>query len=131
MTQLLLAQDDGQRIEPGQGETIPVPSGQEITLLDVIWNVPGPVGMATRFRFLAPGIARSGGSVGFDLAQADMLDLCQNFALPRVSGSVPTPSQIIISLSDRAVPFGQSDAEATQFFEAYAIEDDACIWEVF
>lgn len=131
MAKLLLVQDDGQRIEPGQGETVTVPSGQEITLMDVIWNVPGPEGMATRFRFLAPGIARAGGSVGFDQAQADMLDLCQNFALPRVAGSLTRPAQIIISLSDRAVPFGQSDAEATQFFEAYTLEDDACIWEVF
>ncbi len=87
--------------------------------------------MVTRFRFLAPGIAKAGGSVSFDLAQTDMLDLCQNYALPRVAGSLTSPTQIIISLSDRAVPFGQSDAEATQFFEAYTIEGNSCIWEVF
>lgn len=131
MARLLLAEAEGERVEPGNGATVQVPSGQEITLLDVIWNVPGPVGMATRFRFVAPAIAKDGGTVSFDAAQADMLDLCQSFALPRVTGSLVLPSQIIISLSDRAVPFGESDPDATQFFEAYSIEDNACIWEVF
>ena len=43
----------------------------------------------------------------------------------------PQPSQIVISLSDRAVPFGEADPEATQFFEAYRVEGGACIWEMF
>ncbi len=131
MTQLLLAEGEGERIEPGDGALIEVPSGQEMTLLDVIWNVPGPEGLATRFRFLAPAIARDGGAVAFDVAQSDMLHLCQEYALPRVTGSLTLPTQIIISLSDRPVAFGQSNPEATQFFEAYRIEDNACIWEVF
>jgi hypothetical protein len=41
------------------------------------------------------------------------------------------PQQVIISLSDTAVPFGESAPEATQFFEAFAIRDGACIWEMF
>ena len=34
----------------------------------------------------------------------------------------PQPSQIVISLADRPVPFGQPDPEATQFFEAFRPE---------
>ena len=131
MAQTFQIQAEGPVIERGQGEAIEVPSGQEITLLDVIWNVPGPDGMATRFRFLAPAIARGAGLVDFDIAAADMSHLCQEFALPKVTGSALLPSQIIISLSDRAVPFGETDPDATQFFEAYRLENGACIWEVF
>jgi hypothetical protein len=119
------------QVLPGNGLVVTVPSGQPLTLQDVIWNVPGPDGLAMRFRFVAPAISRDGGSVDFATASADMAWLCNNYALQRVSGTGPAPTQIIISLSDREVPFGEADPEATQFFEAYRIEGDACIWEAF
>jgi hypothetical protein len=112
-------------------EILTVPSGQGITALDIVLNAPGPVGPATRFRFLAPSIARDSGSVDFALASGDMLALCQDFALPKLSALNVSNGQVIISLSDRAVEFGQSDEAATQFFEAYRVEDGACIWEAF
>jgi Family of unknown function (DUF6497) len=34
-------------------------------------------------------------------------------------------------MSDRVVPFGQTDPEATQFFEAYSLQGDTCVWEMF
>lgn len=117
-------------VEPGDGTPITVPSGQEITLQDVIWNAPGPDGIALRFRFLAPGIA-PGGGVDFDMAAADMQHLCDAYALPRIAEQGPHPEQVIISLSDVAVPFGEAAPEATQFFESYRIEDGVCVWEMF
>ena len=131
MSDVINVQASGPVIELGDGVAISVPSGQEIILLDVIWNEPGPNGLVTRFRFLAPAIAKDSGTISFDLAIADMAHLCQDFALPKVTGSVMAPTQIIISLSDRAVAFGASDPDATQFFEAYRLENGACIWEVF
>lgn len=110
---------------------IAVPSGQPVTLLDVITNQPGPLGLTTRFRFIAPEIAREGGSVDLETAQADMLALCQSYALPRIAGQGPQPAQIVISLSDRPVPFGEAAPDATQFFEAFALQDGTCIWEMF
>ncbi|MBA4351683.1 MAG: acetolactate synthase [Rhodobacter sp.] len=109
---------------------IEVPSGQEITLQDVIWNAPGPDGLALRFRFLAPGIA-PGGGVDFDTAAADMQHLCDTYALPRIADQGPHPEQVIISLSDVAVAFGEAAPEATQFFESFRIEDGVCVWEIF
>lgn len=117
-------------VEPGDGTRIDVPSGQEITLQDVIWNAPGPDGLALRFRFLAPGIA-PGGGVEFETAAADMQHLCDTYALPRIAEQGPHPEQVIISLSDVAVPFGEAAPEATQFFESYRIEDGVCVWEMF
>lgn len=132
MGDAILIESEGQRVEPGGGLVVPVPSGQAVTLVEVIWNASGPEGMAARFRFLAPDIARQGGGVDFETAAADMAHLCQGFALPRLAGAgAPEGAQVIISLMDREVPFGQSDPEATQFFEAYRIEGGACIWEAF
>ncbi|QYK43074.1 MAG: acetolactate synthase [Paracoccaceae bacterium] len=109
---------------------IPVPSGQSVTLIEVIWAEPGPEGLTFRFRFLAPQIA-PGGGITFDAAVEDMAFLCQDYALPRLSDIGPVPAQVIVSLSDRPVVFGEADPEATQFFEAYRVEDGICIWEAF
>jgi hypothetical protein len=112
-------------------EKIEVPSGQEVTFIDVVRDAPGPDGLTYRFRFLAPAIARADGTVTTEMAFEDMAALCDNFALPRVAGTGPAPGQIIISLSDRQVDFGVPNPDATQFFEAFRPEGDICIWEGF
>ena len=116
---------------PVPAGAIKVPSGQVVTLLDVITNVPGPDGLAARFRFLAPAVARAGGTVDAEVAGKDMDWLCQNFALDRIANIGPQPGQIIISLADMDVPFGESHPEATQFFNAYDIADGTCQWAMF
>ena len=131
MTDPIAMQADGVQVTPGSDEAITVPSGQAVTLQDVIWNAPGPDGLVARFRFVAPAIARDGGAVDFDTASADMQALCQVYALARLSEFGPMPSQIIISMADRAVPFGEAAPDATQFFEAYSIDGNTCIWEAF
>lgn len=122
---------DGEVVLTGDAAAIAVPSGQAVTLQDVIWNAAGPNGLTLRFRFLAPQIARETGDVDFETASADMLALCQTFALPRLAELGPQPQQIIISLADRVVPFGETSPDATQYFEAYSIENGTCIWEMF
>lgn len=109
---------------------VDVPSGQPVTLIDIILNEPGPAGNTMRFRFLAPEIAPAA-SITFDTAVIDMAALCDSYALPRAAEATPVPDQIIISLADRLVPFGQTDPEATQYFEAYRVEDGACAWDMF
>ena len=113
--------------DPVDGPTVEVPSGRELSLIDVITNAPGPAGATARFRFLAPGLAPEDA----DTAPADMQALCDTFALPRTDGMVPAPQQIVISFAGAAVPFGEAAPEVVQFFESYRIENGACIWEVF
>lgn len=125
------AMTDPNVTESADALVVPVPSGQWVRFVDVVMNAPGPEGMVARFRFVAPAIAKETGSVDFEVAVTDMAHLCQNFALPRIASTGPTPSQIIISFADRDVPFGEAVPEATQFFEAYRVEGDACIWEAF
>ncbi len=115
---------------PVLAEEVPVPSGQKVNFLEAIQNEAGPEGLTSRFRFVAPGIAEGGG-VDFDTAAADMAFLCETYALPRIAVTGPRPVQVIISLSDRPVPFGQAAPDVTQFFEAYRIDGATCIWEAF
>ncbi len=131
MTDLFPALDEGAQISTGSDTEIPVPSGQPVFLQDVIWNAPGPEGLTLRFRFIAPQIARDTGTVDYEMAAADMMPLCQTYALPRLGEFGPQPSQIIISLSDIAVAFGDTVPEATQFFEAFSYQDGTCIWEIY
>jgi len=126
-------QDDGaaQGAAPGAAATITAPSGLVVTLQEVIWNAPGPGGLTTRFRFVAPAIAEAGGTVDTETALSDMLWLCQTYALPRIAQPGPMPSQIVISLADAPLPFGEAHPEVTQLFEAYSLQDGHCVWEVF
>lgn len=112
-------------------QTVALPSGQEVTLLEVLANSPGSEGLAMRYRFLAPQVARQGGTVDADAAGQDMQWLCDHYAVPRLPATGPRPEEIIISMGDRDVPFGESDPEATQFFNAYSLDGTNCIWEPF
>lgn len=108
-------------------DLLTLPSGLMVHLIDVVQDAPSPAGLAVRFRFLAPELAQ----VDFDTAAADMLHLCQTYALSRLPNTGPQASQIIISLSDRVVPFGEAAPEALQYFEAYRIENGECVWEMY
>lgn len=107
-----------------------VPSGQPITLFEaLIDEVNGQSWL--RMRFVAPEIARDGGTVEYDLAGKDMAHLCTSVALPYAKEYDLKPHTIIVSLSDRETEFGVQNAEATQFFDAFVVQDGTCIWEAF
>ncbi len=110
---------------------ITVPSGQDVRFVEMVSDTQGPEGLTYRFRFIAPAIARDGGTVDAEAALADMQALCDSFALDRIAVTGPQPSQVIISLADRDVPFGEPSPDATQFFEAFHPEDGACVWDGF
>jgi hypothetical protein len=131
MTDPIMVEAEGPQVIAGEDAVVAVPSGQDVRLMEVVLNAPGPDGVAARFRFVAPAIAKDGGEIDFETASADMAHLCQTYALPKLAELGPVPTQIIISFSDRAVPFGEAAPDATQFFEAYRVEGDACIWEAF
>ena len=107
---------------------IDVPSGQPIELQEVLVDeVNGETWL--RFRFITPEIAREGGSIGYDVAASDMFDLCANLALPYIAQYDLNGQMIVMSFADRSTEFGVPDPDATQFFEAFSPDGDACIWE--
>ncbi|MDK3074934.1 DUF6497 family protein [Sedimentitalea sp. JM2-8] len=111
-------------------QEVAVPSGQPVVLSEVLVD-DSPGETWVRFRFLAPRIARDGGDVDYDVATQDMEHICGSLVLPYLKTYDLSPARVVISLSDRDVPFGSSDPQATQFFEAYRPENANCIWEEF
>lgn len=113
-------------------DDIALPSGAKVAFLDAIWEEPGPAGVTARFRFIDPSLgARLTGSTAFQTLQPDTAFLCENIALEQIAGHDPAPAQIIISISDRAIVFGDPDPSVKQVFEAYSIQGSDCIWEAF
>lgn len=109
-------------------QAVEVPSGQPVALQEVLVEK-----MASetwfRFRFVAPEIARGSGSVAYAAAEPDMAFLCETLAIPYIAEYALAGEVIVISLADRPTEFGSADPDATQFFEAYRVFDDTCIWE--
>ncbi|WP_245845055.1 DUF6497 family protein [Pseudothioclava arenosa] len=112
------------------GDAIEVPSGQKLWWIDVQHTAPGSEGLTYRFRFLAPQIGGQG-ALSVDVALLDIEALCGSFVAPRLANLGPQVEQVVISLSDRIVPFGEAAPEAVQYFEAFSVEDGACTWELF
>ncbi|WP_268952711.1 DUF6497 family protein [Ruegeria haliotis] len=107
---------------------LPVPSGQPVELSDVLLdNNPGELWL--RFRFIAPKIGASIGRIGYDVASTDMEHLCQTLVVAYVAQHQLEPARVVVSLSDRPIEFGDAAPDATQFFEAYRLEQSRCIWE--
>ena len=79
----------------------------------------------------APASADPAGDLPQDPLHDDVVWLCQNWVLSRIAAPAPRPSQIIISLSDKEVPFGAYDPKAVQVFEAFGLSEDRsrCEWE--
>lgn len=129
-TDVTWVQAEGDQLLPGDATDLMTPSGLVVRLQDVVWNAPGPEGLTLRFRFVAEAIAGAGDDAFVALSD-DMLWLCQTYAIPRLPETGPHPAQVVISLSDRELPFGEAAPDATQLFEAYSITNGECEWSVF
>ncbi|MGR3462247.1 MAG: DUF6497 family protein [Roseovarius sp.] len=112
-----------------QEEALRLPSGPEARLFEVLTNRPSGGGLIYRFRYVADGFTAE--TERFDAISGDLAWLCETHALPRISNIGPQPVQVIVSLADRESEFGVYDETVTQVFEAYRIENDRCIWEMF
>ena len=110
---------------PAWAEPVSAPSGQRIELVEAFWDVTKGRPPTLRLRFLAPQL---GDGLTFADVEADFLHLCRAHALPHVTEE-RNGSLIIINILDRRVPFGASDPEATQFFEAFRAENGDCVWQ--
>ena len=105
-------------------DALVLPSGLEATLQEV--RIEDKVG---RFRFVAPGIGPEGRS--YMEIRADFPWLCSELALPVLEQSGNEVPEVVISLADREVTFGEITPEATQFFEVFSLQDGTCVWEEF
>ncbi|MEI4194765.1 DUF6497 family protein [Roseovarius sp. E0-M6] len=109
-------------------EALPLPSGGEAWLQEVLSNVPGN-GLTYRFRFVQEGFEMS--EERFEAVMGDLEYLCTTYAVPRLPNMGPTPNQVVISLASAPGEFGVQNPAIVQVFEAYRVENGACIWEEF
>lgn len=116
---------------PGDHVALTVPSGQGVALQDLIVDRPAPDAAIYRFRFVAPAIARAGGTMDFETSVGDMQHLCETYALKELTAPLPASVQVIISFADMPVPFGVSNQEVTQFFVEFSVKDGVCVLEPF
>ncbi len=111
-------------------QALEVPSRQPVTLGEVL--IDDATGeLWVRFRFIAPKIGDGPEQVTYETSSGDMDYLCLFLVLPYLAQYELQPSRVVISLSDRPVPFGATDPDATQYFDAYRPENASCIWEAF
>ncbi|WP_270729318.1 DUF6497 family protein [Shimia sp. Alg240-R146] len=109
-------------------ETPAVPSGNEIRLQEIIFETRQDSSQVARFRYVMP-LIRQG--LEFHQIEDDFFHLCIGVAVPYLAVEAKEVDQVIISMADRETEFGVTTTLATQFFEAFSIENGACIWEGF
>jgi Family of unknown function (DUF6497) len=105
-------------------------SGLAATLTETLWEPQtSPAELWVRFRFVVPGLA--GAEPDFDVMGADLEALCRDVVLPAIAKAGKAADQAVISLSSQAIPFGETNPDVTQVFEAYRVTDGNCILEGF
>ncbi|PKP79808.1 MAG: hypothetical protein CVT80_14575 [Alphaproteobacteria bacterium HGW-Alphaproteobacteria-2] len=60
-----------------------------------------------------------------------METLCSEVGLPILAAGGGEVERIVVSISERPVPFGTSDPATAQVFDMFRPEHGACIWEPF
>lgn len=112
--------------EPSSELTLP--SGQNVLLLE---QRDEPETQTVRLRYIAPDLASPMTRPSFEDLTADLEFLCAEFARTVIQSSMEAPAQIVVSLSAEEVEFGVTNTEVEQVFEAFRLENGACILEVF
>ena len=105
-----------------------LPSGLEALLLEGFVEIQPDGARWARFRYVMPGLAAG---AAYDSVQMDFVTLCDAQALPLLASEGEDVSQVVVSLMDKPLEFGQSDPGTIQFFEMFTIRDNRCIWEEF
>ncbi len=115
----------GPTILPAAAQEGP-PSGQPIVLWEIVWERVEGSGAQAVLRFIAPGIARDGGNVTAEQALADLDWLCATHGIPVAALPSARADRVVVTLMDRPVPRGTTDAAATQFFGLYSMKNGEC-----
>lgn len=115
----------GPRLNAPSRATHPVPSGQNVELFEVLIDQVG-VESWLRFRFLAPQIGKLAGDLTFSDTEDDFIYLCSDVVLPYMQNFALEADVVVITLLDRAVEFGASDHDATQYIETFRVAGGSC-----
>ncbi len=111
---------------PAVAEPLILPSGNAAELIEAMWDDSAGAGTDLRLRFLSPDLDPD---AQFEDIEIDLAVLCDAIALPILAETGRQVGQIVISISDRPVPFGKTDPKATQHFDTFRPDAGACVWD--
>lgn len=103
------------------------PSGHAPELVEVLLDAAAAT---ARFRFVLPRDA-DGAAPGHAEIAPDFGWICATYAAPALARGGWEARQIVLSFSDREIPFGMVDPDVMQYFEAFRVEGDACLLEPY
>jgi len=113
----------------GQEEALAVPSDNPVWLQE--WFIDpladGQLDYA-RFRFVMPALAQG---TRFEQIEANFAHLCENVAMPLLAQAGLSAPRVVVSVAERETEFGTASPGLRQFFEAFRVENNLCIWEGF
>ena len=105
-----------------------MPSGQSVTLHEVLVDTVSGENWL-RFRFIAPSINKDMGGVAYDSAFEDIQHLCTEIVVPYIAEYDLKSDLVVVSIADQKNEFGETNPQTTQFFEAFRVKNNICIWE--
>jgi len=104
-----------------------LPSGLDLALQEIILEDQGDDTFWVRFRYVAPAVAAG----GYEAVAHDFAVLCTLVVLPWAAAQERKIAQAVISIAAEPVEFGTSAPGVAQFFEAFRLSENGCIWEAF
>lgn len=114
---------------PAQALEVALPSGKVVKLYETIIDSDAHT---ARFRFTMDVLQTDPGALkdGPDRVR-DLTFLCNTVALPALRAAAPRPDAVVISVAARQTTFGDATPDVAQFFEAFLVEGNHCIWDEF
>lgn len=104
-----------------------IPSGFNHSLFETLDDVMPDGKRVMRLRYVAEDMTAD----DHQKVAEDFAALCARDALPRQAEAQPPFDQAVISLANKKSEFGVFNPDVTQYFEAFTLENDTCIWEAF
>jgi len=109
----------------GDAQVFDLLSGRQVTLLERLVEQDGAL---ERWRFVAPDLRARLDEEAYSELAADLLALCEQQVAP---GLDPNVTKIVVSFSEAPVPFGETEPNIAQAFEAFVLTDGVCTWDQF
>ncbi|MEM9249123.1 MAG: DUF6497 family protein [Pseudomonadota bacterium] len=109
-----------------------LPSGQDVTPLDMAFEIQPDGQTWLILRYLAPRIARDTGDLGYAAVAPDLDALCDAVGRPAVADAASAGQavdQVVVILRDRPGERGVFDPAATAFISAYRLGQTGCMWQ--
>ncbi len=109
------------------GDVVIAPSGQAVTIHEVLFEEDSGSGMWIVVRVAAPNMEDLTG----DQRHADLVWACETWGIPAGEILSRPPERIIVQMMAQTFPRGEPAQGITQNIEAYSLSDASCIWELF